>query len=95
MSAGVCQLDGMVLAILFFQEGKVRKMKSIYLLLSAVLLATTTVWARAAVQGLDQALVSIGVECCVRGLRARTRVFSNINFLWSVKIFTRALEHKF
>jgi hypothetical protein len=32
-------LAGMVLAVLFFQEGKVRKMKSIHLLLSAVLLS--------------------------------------------------------
>ena len=95
MSAGVRQLDGIVLAFLFFQEGKVRKMKSIQLLLSVVLVATTTVWARAAAQGLEQALVSIVVECCVRGLRARTRVFSNINFLWPARIFTKAPEHKF
>jgi hypothetical protein len=67
-------------------------MKSIHLLFSAVLLTLATVWARAAAQGLEQALVSIGVECCVKGLRARTRLFSNINSLWPARIFTRAAE---
>ncbi len=67
-------------------------MKFIHLLLSAVLLTSATVWARAAAQGLDQALVSIGVECCMKGLRAR--VFPNINFLWPARIFTRAGEHR-
>ena len=67
-------------------------MKSIHFLLSAVLLVLATVWARAAAQGLDQALISIGVECCMKGLRAR--VFPNINFLWPARIFTRAGEHR-
>jgi hypothetical protein len=94
MPAGVRQLDGIVLAILFFQEGNVRKMKSIHLLLSAVLLTLAAVWARAAAQGLEQALVSTGVECCVKGLRARTRAFSNINSFWPARIFTRAPEYR-
>ncbi len=70
-------------------------MKSIYLLLSAVLVATTTVWARAAAQGIEQALVSIGVECCLKGLRARTRALPNtISSVWPVGIFTKASQHK-
>jgi hypothetical protein len=67
-------------------------MKSIDLLLSGGLLTLATVWARAATQGLEQALVSTGVECCLKGLRARTRVFSNINFLWPARIFTKLLN---
>jgi hypothetical protein len=67
-------------------------MKSMHLLLSAVLLTVATVWARAAAQGIEQALVSIGVECCLKVLGGRTRVFSNINFLWPARIFTRAAE---
>ncbi len=70
-------------------------MKSIYLLLSAVLVATTTVWARAATQGVEQALISVAVEYCSKVLRARTRAFSNINFLWPPRISTKALENKF
>ena len=69
-------------------------MKSMHLLLSAMLLTVATVWARAAAQGLEQALVSMGIECCVKGLRARTRAFSNVNFLWPVRIFTTAVGHK-
>jgi hypothetical protein len=69
-------------------------MKSMHLLLAAVLLTLATVWARAATQGLEQALVSIGVDCCLKVLRARTRAFSNINSLWPARIFTRAAEHR-
>ena len=69
-------------------------MKSIHLLLSAVLLTLATVWARAAAQGLDQALISIGVEYCVKALRARTVAFSNIHFLWPAGIFTNTAEHR-
>ena len=43
-------------------------MKSIYLLLSAALLTLVTLWARAAAQALEQALVSTGVECCMNVL---------------------------
>ena len=53
-------------------------MKSMHLLLAAVLLTVATVWARAAAQGIEQALVSIGVECCLKVLRARTRALPNI-----------------
>ena len=53
-------------------------MKSINLLLAAVLLTMATVWARAAAQGIEQALVSIGVECCLRVLRARKTALPNI-----------------
>ena len=61
-------------------------MKSIYLLLSAVLVATTTVWARAAAQGIEQTLVSIGVECCLKVLGARTRALPNtISSVWPDK----------
>ena len=70
-------------------------MKSIYLLLSAVLVATTTVWARAAAQGIEQTLVSIGVECCLKVLGARTRALPNtISSVWPVEIFTKASQHK-
>ena len=69
-------------------------MKSIQLLLSTVVLTAAAVRARAAAQGLDQALVSLGVECCVKILRARTGAFSNIHFLWPARIFTRATEHR-
>ena len=70
-------------------------MKSIYVLLSAVLVATMTVWARAAAQGVEQALVSVAVEYGSKVLRARIRAFPNINFLWPARISTKALEHKF
>jgi hypothetical protein len=56
-------------------------MKSMHLLLVAVLLMLATVWAQAATQGIDQALVSRGVECCVKALRARAKALSIINFL--------------
>ena len=52
-------------------------MKSIHLLLAAVLLMMATVWARAAAQGIEQALISIGVECCLKVLRAGTRALPN------------------
>ena len=67
-------------------------MKSIQLLLSTVVLTAAAVRARAAAQGLDQALISLGVECCVKILRARTGAFSNIHFLWLARIFARAIE---
>jgi hypothetical protein len=95
MSAGGRQLAGIFLATVSFQQRKVRKMKSIYVLLSAVLVATTTVWARAAAQGVEQALVSVAVEYGSKILRARTRAFPNINFLWPARISTKALEDKF
>jgi hypothetical protein len=41
-------------------------MKSMHLLLAAMLLTMATVWARAAAQGIERALVSIEVECCVK-----------------------------
>jgi hypothetical protein len=49
--------------------------------LSAVLLTVVTLWARASAQGIEQALVSTGIECCVKALRARAKAFSIINFL--------------
>ena len=61
-------------------------MKSIYVLLSAVLVATTTVWAWATAQGVEQALVSIGVDCCLKVLRARTRALPNtMSSVWPDK----------
>ena len=53
-------------------------MKSMHLLLATVLLTVATVWARAVTQGIEQALVSIGVECCLKVLRAGTRALPNI-----------------
>jgi hypothetical protein len=95
MSGGIRQLAGIFLALVFFQQRKVKKMKSLYVLLSAVLVATMTVWARAAAQGVEQALVSVAVEYGSKVLRARTRAFPNINFVWPARISTKALEHKF
>ena len=70
-------------------------MKSIYLQLSVLLAAATQVWVQAAAQGVEQALVSVTVEYCSEVLRARASVFPNINFLWPVRISTRADKHKF
>ena len=53
-------------------------MKSMNLLLAAVLLTMATLWARAAAQGIEQALISIGVEWCLKVLRAKTRALPNI-----------------
>jgi len=53
-------------------------MKSMHLLLAAVLLTAATVWARAAAQGIEQALISIGVEYCLKVLRSRRRSLRNI-----------------
>ena len=62
------------------------KMKSMHLLLAAVFLTVATVWARAAAQGIEQALVSIGVECCLKVLRAGTRALPNtISSVWPDK----------
>ena len=70
-------------------------MKSMHLLLSAVLLTVPAVWARAATQGLELALVSIAVERCVKGLRAKTRAFPNIiGSIWPVRIFTKSSGDK-
>ena len=52
-------------------------MKSIHLLFAAVLLTAATVWARAAAQGIEQALVSIGVEYCLKILRVRRKALPN------------------
>jgi hypothetical protein len=52
-------------------------MKSMNLLLAAVLLTVATVWARAAAQGIEQALISIGVEYGLKVLRAGTRALPN------------------
>ena len=61
-------------------------MKSIHLLFAAVLLTAATVWARAAAQGIEQALVSIGVECCLKVIRARTTGLRNtIRCVWPDK----------
>ena len=92
MSAGVHQLDGIVLAISFFPRMEGEK-DEIYPL--AIVGRASNVGDRvglAAAQGLDQALVSTGVECCMKGLRGR--VFSDINFLWPARIFTKAGEHR-
>ena len=95
MSGGIRQLAGIFFAIVFFQQRKVKKMKSLYVLLSAVFVATMTVWARAATQGVEQALVSVAVEYASKVLRARTRAFPNFNFLWPARILIKALERKF
>jgi hypothetical protein len=61
-------------------------MKSMHLLLSAVLLTAATVWARAAAQGIEQALISIGVEYCLKVLRARRRTLPNtVSCVWPDK----------
>ena len=61
-------------------------MKSMHLLLSAVLLTVATVWARAAAQGIEQALISIGVEYCLKVLRARRRTLPNtVSSVWPDK----------
>jgi hypothetical protein len=61
-------------------------MKSMHLLFATVLLTVATVWARAAAQGIEQALVSIGVECCLKVLRAGTRALPNtISSVWPGK----------
>ena len=52
-------------------------MKSIHLLFAAVLLTAATVWARAAAQGIEQALVSVGVEYCLKILRLRRKSLRN------------------
>jgi hypothetical protein len=78
--AEIFALAGTFLAIRFFEKAG-RKMKSIYLILSAALVAMATLWARAAAQGLEPALVSVGAEFFLKGLRATTRAFSNINSL--------------
>ena len=52
-------------------------MKSIYLLLSAVLVATTTVWAWATAQGVEQALVSIrGGRVLPEGSKGKDKSFT-------------------
>ena len=61
-------------------------MKSMHLLLAAVLLTVATVWARAATQGIEQALVSIGVDFCLKVLGTRKRAFPNtIRSVWPDK----------
>jgi hypothetical protein len=69
-------------------------MKSMHLLLSAALLMLITLWTRAAVQGLEQALLSTGVECCMKVLRAKAKAFSIINFLYPARISLGAAEHR-
>jgi hypothetical protein len=56
-------------------------MKSMHLLLAVALLTVAAVWARAATQGIEQALVSVGVECCLKIIRATTRALPNISAL--------------
>ena len=61
-------------------------MKSMHLLLATVLLTAATVWARAAAQGIEQALMSMGVECCLKVLRARRRTLPNtVSSVWPDK----------
>ena len=61
-------------------------MKSMHLLLAAALLTVAAVWARAATQGIEQALISIGVEYCLKVLRAGTRALPNtISSVWPDK----------
>jgi hypothetical protein len=67
-------------------------MKSMHLLLAAVLLTVATVWARAAAQGIEQALISIGVEYGLKVLRARTRALPNT--ISRIRISTAAFEDK-
>jgi len=65
-------------------------MKSMHLLLAAVLLTVAAVWARAATQGIEQALVSVGVESCLKIIRATTRALPNISALFGgVRISTQ------
>ena len=69
-------------------------MKSMHLLLATVLLTAATVWARAAAQGIEQALISIGVECCLKVLRARRTLPNTVCSIWRVRISTAAFEDK-
>ena len=69
-------------------------MKSIHLLLAAVLLTVATVWARAAAQGIEQALISMGVECCLKVLRARTRALPKSALFGRIRIPAVAFEDK-
>jgi hypothetical protein len=70
-------------------------MKSMHLLLAAVLLTAATVWARAAAQGIEQALVSIGVEYCLKVLRGRTKALQNRSDLFGrIRISKTAFENK-
>jgi hypothetical protein len=48
-------------------------MKSMHLLLAAVLLTVATVWARAATQGIEQALVSIGGRLLPEGSKGKDK----------------------
>jgi hypothetical protein len=87
-------LAGTFLAIRFFEKAG-RKMKSIYLILSAALVAMATLWARAAAQGLEPALVSVAVEHCSKFLRVSTRAWPNItSSMRLARKFTMALQHK-
>jgi hypothetical protein len=52
-------------------------MKSIHLVFAAMLLTVATVWGRAAAQGIEQALVSVGVEYCLKILRLRRESLPN------------------
>jgi hypothetical protein len=66
-----------------------------HLLFATVLLTVATVWARAAAQGIEQALVSIGVECCLKVLRAGIRALPNtISSFGRIRISTAAFENK-
>ena len=52
-------------------------MKSMHLLLATVLLTLATVWARAAVQGIEQALVSIrGGRVLPEGSKGKDKSFT-------------------
>jgi hypothetical protein len=58
-------------------------MKFVHLFLTAVLLTAATVWGRAATQGIEQALVSTGIECGLKVLSGMTSVLPNsISSVW-------------
>jgi len=45
-------------------------------LLAAMILATTTLWARMSIQGFEQGLLSTAIEYCLNGIRAVRSVWS-------------------
>ena len=70
-------------------------MKSIHLLFAAVLLTAATVWARAAAQGIEQALVSIGIEYCLKVIRQGQQPYRILSLLFGrIRISTAAFEGK-
>jgi hypothetical protein len=59
-------------------------MKIDTLFLAALVLTWTTLWARVAIQGFEQALVSTAIEWSMNAMRRGTRFLPNtVNSRWS------------